>query len=270
VSFPPVLFLGAGQMAEALIRGVLKAGLLQPDELMATDIRAERLDALRFELGIRTELSNRAAVQFARMIVISTKPQDVPVLLADVGRLIGPEQVLVSIAAGVTIATVEAGLSSPTPVVRVMPNTPALIGEGMAGIAIGTHASPADGELVQRLMSSVGLAVMLPEYLLDAVTGLSGSGPAFVALFVEGLVDGGVRSGLPRDVATTLALQTVVGTARMLQTTGRHPAEMKDMVTSPGGTTIAGVHALERGGLRAALMDAVYDATERSKQLGKS
>jgi pyrroline-5-carboxylate reductase len=268
VSFPPVVFLGAGQMAEALIRGTLGAGLVEPHQILATDIRPERLEYLRRELGIRTESDNCRGLPFGRLIVIAVKPQDAGKLLAEITPAMTPGQTLVSIAAGVTLKQLEA-LPPPRPVVRVMPNTPALVGAGMAAVALGTHASPEDGELVRQLMSAVGQAVMLPEYLLDAVTALSASGPAFVALFVEGLIDAGVRVGLPRDVATTLTLQTVLGTTQMMQATNRHPALMKEMVTSPGGTTIAGLHALERGGLRAALMDAIVAATERSRELGQ-
>ena len=272
MSFPPIAFLGAGQMAEALIRGVLQAGLVAASDILATDIRPERLDYLGGELGIRTARDNREGIAFGRLIVIAVKPQDAPGLLAEIGSSIGPDQILVSIAAGVTIARIEGALggAGTARVVRVMPNTPALIGAGMAAISLGTHAEPADGELVRRLMDSVGRTVMLPEYQLDAVTALSASSPAFVAIFIEGLIDAGVQVGLPRDVATTLTLQTVLGTTRMIQETGRHPAVMKEMVTSPGGTTIAGVYALERGGMRAALIDAIVAATERSKELGKS
>jgi pyrroline-5-carboxylate reductase len=268
VSFPPVVFLGAGQMAEALIRGTLGAGLVAPDQILATDIRPDRLEYLQRELGIRTETDNRRGLPFGRLIVIAVKPQDAGKLLAEIAPAMTPGQTLVSIAAGVTLRQLEA-LPPARPVVRVMPNTPALVGAGMAAVALGSHASDEDGQLVLRLMGSVGQAVMLPEYLLDAVTALSASGPAFVALFVEGLIDAGVRVGLPRDVATTLTLQTVLGTTQMMQTANRHPALMKEMVTSPGGTTIAGLHALERGGLRAALMDAIVAATERSRELGQ-
>jgi pyrroline-5-carboxylate reductase len=269
VTFPAIVFLGAGQMAEALIRGVLNASLVRADAITATDIRPERLDYLSGELGIRTCGNNQEALGAGRVVVIATKPQDVSKLLHELGAALTTEHLLVSIAAGVTTATIEAGLTMPTPVVRVMPNTPALVGAGAAGVAVGKHARPADGELVRELMASVGQAVVLPEYLLDAVTGLSGSGPAYVALFVEALIDAGVRVGLPRDVATTLSIQTVIGTAQMMQATGRHPAVMKDMVTSPGGTTIAGVHALERGGLRGTVIDAIVAATERSQELGR-
>jgi pyrroline-5-carboxylate reductase len=256
-------------MAEALIRGVINAELVRPDAITATDIRPERLDFLGGELGIRTCADNREALSAGRLVVIATKPQDVAKLLQDLGDALTTDHLLVSIAAGVTTTTIETNLARPTPVVRVMPNTPALVGAGAAGVAVGKHARPEDGEIVRELMAAVGQAVVLPEYLLDAVTGLSGSGPAFVALFVEALIDAGVRVGLPRDVATTLSIQTVIGTAQMMQATGRHPAQMKDMVTSPGGTTIAGVHALERGGLRGTVMDAIVAATERSQQLGR-
>ena len=269
MSYPPIAFLGAGQMAEALIRGVLRAGLVEPTGLMATARRPGRLDYLREELSIKTSLDNREAVTFGRVVVLAVKPQDVPTVLAQVGPLIGPEQILVSVAAGVPIARMERELSGPAPVVRVMPNTPSLIGAGVAAVALGTHASPDDGELVGRLMGSVGASVVLPEHQLDAVTALSASGPAFVAMVIESLIDAGVRVGLPRDVSTVLTLQTMLGTTRMIQETGRHPAQMKEMVTSPGGTTMAGIHALERGGLRAALIDAIVAATERSRELGK-
>jgi pyrroline-5-carboxylate reductase len=269
VSFPRLVFLGAGQMAEALIRGVLKAKLLQPNEITATDIQPARPEYLRAELGVSISPSNTEALGAGRLIVTAVKPQDVGGLLAEVGPRLQPDQVLVSIAAGVTLASLERALQPAQPVVRVMPNTPALVGAGMAAVSVGHHATEADGELVLRLMSAVGLAIPLPEYQLDAVTALSASGPAFVALFVEGLIDAGVRVGLPRDVATTLTLQTVLGTTQMMQSTNRHPALMKEMVTSPGGTTIAGVHALERGGVRAALIDAVVAAAERSRELGR-
>ena len=167
------------------------------------------------------------------------------------------------------LARIESAIPGATPVIRVMPNTPALVRAGMAVLALGTPAGRRDEELVLRIFNAVGKAVTLPERALDAVTALSGSGPAFISMVVEALIDGGVRVGLPRDVATTLAVQTTLGTAEMLAQTGEHPARMKDMVTSPGGTAIAGVHALERGGLRLALIDAIVAATERSRELGK-
>jgi pyrroline-5-carboxylate reductase len=263
-----LVFIGAGQMAEAIVRGVLNAGLFAPDAITLTDVRPERLRHLGDALGVRGEASNRAAVARGDVVVLAVKPQDVETVLADIGPGLSERHLVVSIAAGVTIARLEAGLGKAVPVVRVMPNTPCLVGEGMAAAARGTHATPEHEATVVRIFGAIGKAVALPEKQLDAVTALSGSGPGFVAVLIEAMIDGGVRVGLPRDVATTLAVQTTLGTARMLSDLGEHPARLKDMVTSPGGTTIAGVHALERGGARAALIDAIVEATERSRQLG--
>lgn len=277
-----LVFLGAGQMAEAIVRGVLDAGLVTPDRVTMTDVRPERLVQLA-ALGIHGERDNRDAVGEGGAIILAVKPQDVAVVLADIGPHVGAEHLLLSIAAGVPISTLESGLAtgfrnqqaaseitSPplVPVIRVMPNTPALVRAGMAAIARGTHATPEHEATALRIFGAIGKAVALPEKLLDAVTALSGSGPGYIALVIEALIDGGVRVGLPRDIATTLAVQTTLGTAQMLSQTGEHPARLKDMVTSPGGTTIAGIHALERAGVRAALIDAVVEATERSRQLG--
>ena len=266
---PSLLFLGGGQMAEALIRGVLDAELLARDRIMVTDIRPERREHLAREIGVRTEARNQDAVPFGQVLILAVKPQDVPQVLQEIGPAVGPEQLVVSIAAGVPLTSIESALAGPTPVIRVMPNTPCLVGAGMAVLALGAHASPNDEELVLRIFSAVGQAVTLPERALDAVTALSASGPAFLGMVVEALIDGGVRVGLPRDIATRLAVQTALGTARMLSEAGVHPAKLKEMVASPGGTAIAGVHMLERGGLRAALLDAVVAATARSAQLGR-
>lgn len=266
---PAMVFLGGGQMAEALVRGVLEAGLVARDGLMATDVRSARRAHLARQVGIRTEADNRSAVSFGKVVFLTVKPQDLPSLLAEVGPLLRADQLVVSIAAGVSLARIQSAVAAPTPVIRVMPNTPCLVRAGMAALALGTHAGPDDEALVLRIFGAVGRALTLPESALDAVTALSGSGPAFVSLVVEALIDGGVRVGLPRDVATTLAVQTTLGTAAMMTETGEHPARLKDMVTSPGGTAIAGVHALEEAGLRAALMNAIVAATERSRELGR-
>ena len=266
--FPPVLFLGGGQMAEAIIRGVLDAGLIAPDRIMATDVRPERREYLSQQIGIRAEADNRTAAPFGQVVFLTVKPQDLPTVLEEVGPVVGPEQLVVSIAAGVPLGRIQSALPGPTPVIRVMPNTPCLVGSGMAVLALGDHASARDEELVLSIFNAVGRAITLPERMLDAVTALSGSGPAFVSLVVEALIDAGVRVGLARDVSTTLAVQTTLGTALMLAETGEHPARLKEMVTSPGGTAIAGVHALERGGVRAAFIDAIVAATERSRELG--
>lgn len=268
--FPRTAFLGAGQIAEALTRGVLAAGLITPDRIIASDVRPERLDFLVEALGIRTTTDNLTAVRSAEIVFLTVKPQDIDTVLADVGMHIEPAHTVVSVAAGVPIRRIEAALRGHVPVVRVMPNTPCLVGEGMAVVALGSYASETHEELVLRIFRAVGRAITLPEKHLDAVTALSGSGPAFVSLIIEAFSDAGVRVGLPRDVAQLLSIQTVLGTARMLRETGAHPALMKEMVTSPGGTSIAGLHALERGGVRAAIMDAVVAAAERSRELGQA
>ncbi len=264
-----LIFIGAGAMAEAIVRGVVDAGLVTASQVTMTDVRPQRLEQLA-AFGFRGERANRDALPHGDVIVLAVKPQDVGAVLADIGPHVTDDQLVVSIAAGVTIATLEAGLGRPVPVIRVMPNTPCLVGEGMAAVARGTHATADHEATVLRLFGAIGKAVALPEKQLDAVTALSGSGPGYVAVLIEAMIDGGVRVGLPRDVATTLAVQTTLGTAKMLSGTGEHPARLKDMVTSPGGTTIAGIHAMERAGVRAAMIDAIVEATERSRQLGAS
>lgn len=266
---PELVFLGAGQIAEALIRGVLRAGLCPPAAITATDVRPARLEALGREFGIRTLADNHQAVSQGGVVFLTVKPQDLPAVLDEVGHVVGREQLVVSVAAGVPIARIEARLPARPPVIRVMPNTPCLVGRGMAVLALGARANAEHEALVTRIFQAVGRALTLPERHLDAVTALSGSGPAFIALVCEALADAGVRVGLPRDVALTLAAQTVLGTGELLAAAGIHPARAKEMVTSPGGTAIAGIHALERAGVRAAFIDAVVAATERSIQLGR-
>jgi pyrroline-5-carboxylate reductase len=191
-------------------------------------------------------------------------------VMGDLRDGLRPDQLIVSIAAGISLKTLADGLGSGCRIIRVMPNTPCLVGCGASAYSRGPHATEQDAQLVQRLLSNVGTAVEVPEKLLDAVTGLSGSGPAYVYQIIEALSDGGVRMGLPRETATRLAAQTVLGAAQMVLSTGQHPGALKDAVTSPGGTTIAGLHALERGGLRGTLMDAVEAATQRAKELSVS
>jgi pyrroline-5-carboxylate reductase len=197
------------------------------------------------------------------------KPDQVAAVLAEQRGNFTNAHLLISIAAGVTLAKMEAALLAGTRVIRVMPNTPALVGEAAAAFALGKSATAADGELVKKLLSAVGIAFQVKESLLDAVTGLSGSGPAYVYQFIEALSDGGVAAGLPRDIATKLAAQTVLGAAKMVLETGQHPGALKDQVTSPGGTTIEGLHELEKGKMRATVMSAVRAATEKSKKLGQ-
>jgi pyrroline-5-carboxylate reductase len=263
-----LVFLGGGQMAEAIARGVIAAGLLTPDRIAASEIRADRRAYLESTVGINAVSSNVEAVGLGDVILLALKPQDVGTVLEEVGGLVQKNQLVVSIAAGVPLSKLEPPFRAPVPVVRVMPNTPCLVGAGMAAVARGTFANEEHEARALSIFNATGKAISVAEKDLDAVTGLSGSGPGYVGLIVEALIDGGVRAGLARDVATTLAIQTVLGSAQMLAETGYHPAQLKDMVTSPGGTTIAGIHALERGGLRAALIGAVVAATERSRELG--
>ena len=263
-------FLGAGRMATALARGWLAAGLTAPDRVLASDPVPQAREAFAGGRGLRATADNREVVAASDVLILAVKPQSMRGLLAEVRPVVGPRHLVVSIAAGITLRQLADGLGPDRRLVRVMPNTPCLVGASASGYAAGEAATAEDLALVDRLLNAVGRAYRLPEALLDAVTGLSGSGPAFVYVIIEALSDGGVRVGLPRDVATALAAQTVLGSARMVLETGAHPGTLKDMVASPGGTTIAGLHALERGGLRAALMDAVEAATRRATELGKS
>jgi pyrroline-5-carboxylate reductase len=262
-------FLGAGRMATALARAWLRAGLVRPERCRASDPLPAAREAFAKQTGCPAVADNAEVVRGSDLLVVAVKPQTVPTLLPSLRPVLG-EPLVVSVAAGVTLARLAEGLGPQTRLVRVMPNTPCLAGAGAAGYAAGAKATAEDVAVVDRLLNAVGRAFRLPEELLDAVTGLSGSGPAFVALMIEGLSDGGVCAGLPRDVAGVLAAQTVLGTARMLLEGGLHPGQLKDMVASPGGTTIAGLHALEQAGVRGALMDAVVAATRRSRELGGS
>lgn len=259
-------FLGAGKMATALARGWLDAGLISPQS-RASDPISDAREQFSQQTGLTCTDNNLTVCGSANVLILAVKPQSLPDLLREIGPKVGAEQLVVSIVAGVKLAAITSTLGAAR-VIRVMPNTPALVGAGAAGVSVGDQATPNDLKQVIDLFCAVGVAVAVPESLLDAVTGLSGSGPAYVYQIIEALSDGGVRMGLPRDVATRLAAQTVLGSAKMVLDTGKHPAELKDMVTSPGGTTIAGLHELECGGLRAALMNAVKAATERATELG--
>lgn len=260
-------FLGAGNMAGALIKGLL-AGALPKDRVWASDVREERLADLA-KLGIHTTKDNAELLRTCDVVVLSVKPQVVDRVMPMVREHLREDAVLVSVAAGVSIDTLESSLEPGARVVRTMPNTAAIALAGATGIARGTHATDSDMEVAKALFSAVGRVVVLDESLLDAVTGLSGSGPAYIMLIIEALADGGVKVGLHRETALTLAAQTVFGSAKLLLDTGMHPGALKDMVTSPGGTAIAGLHTLEAGGLRRTLIDAVEAATRRAEQLGQ-
>ncbi|MBE7499903.1 MAG: pyrroline-5-carboxylate reductase [Verrucomicrobiales bacterium] len=261
-------FLGAGQMATALAQGLVRAGLVRPEGLVASDVSVAARERFARETQGRVLAANSEVAAVAGTLVLAVKPLQVDEVLKELAPQIGSGHLLVSLAAGVRLAKLEAALPAGTRVVRVMPNTPALVGEGASGFALGRAAGREDAEWTARLLGAVGLAFEVPERLLDAVTGLSGSGPAYACLMIEALSDGGVAAGLPRDLATRLAAQTLLGTARMVLETGLHPGVLKDRVTSPGGTTIEGLHQLERAGVRGALLSAVRAAADKSRQLG--
>ncbi len=253
-------------MATALIRGMLNAGVCGADDVIAGDpIEARRLE-FASATGVKTTGHN-VEVFIAANLVLAVKPQSMSEVLAELRGAVTSDHFVVSIAAGISIATMREALGAKPRLARVMPNTPALVGCGASAYSLDPSATSEDAGRLHRLLSAVGTCFEVPERLLDAVTGLSGSGPAFGYQVIDALSDGGVRMGLPREVATILAAQTILGAAKMVLETGQHPGVLKDQVCSPGGTTIAGLHALERGGLRAALMDAVEAATRRSAEL---
>ena len=262
-------FLGAGKMATALAKGFIHAGLVAPEQLIGSDVSEAARAAFAKETSAKTSGSNPDVAKFAHILILAVKPDHVAGALAEIHEHMTEKHLLISIAAGVTLARLEAGLGKDARVIRVMPNTPALVGASATGFALGKSATAGDAETAKKLFSAVGVAFQVKESLLDAVTGLSGSGPAYVYLFIESLSDGGVAAGLPREIATKLAAQTVLGAAKMVLETGQHPGALKDMVTSPGGTTIEGLHELEKGKLRGPVMSAVRAATEKPKKLGQ-
>jgi pyrroline-5-carboxylate reductase len=262
-------FLGGGNMAAALVKGLLHAKVVPPESVIVSDVKPERLKWLEETHGVKTTTDNHALVKTCDVVVLAVKPQVFDKVLDAVGADFRSDQLLVSVAAGVPVSAMEGRLPANARVVRSMPNTPATVDAGATAIAPGSHATEDDLDVARALFSAVGRVVTLDETLLDAVTGLSGSGPAYVMLMIEALADGGVKVGLHRDTALLLAAQTVFGSAKLLLETGEHPGRLKDMVTSPGGTAIAGLHTLESGGLRRTLIDAVEAATMRAAELGE-
>ncbi|HMJ88861.1 MAG TPA: pyrroline-5-carboxylate reductase [Candidatus Acidoferrum sp.] len=262
-------FLGAGKMASALAKGFVASNLVSPDQLIASDVFDDARSAFAKDLNATTTASNADVLRFARVLILAVKPDQVAAVLSEIKPHFTPQHLLISIAAGVTLTKMEAALPDNARVIRVMPNTPALVGAGASGYALGRAATKDDGALAQQLLSAVGIAFAVKESLLDAVTGLSGSGPAYAFAMIEALSDGGVAAGLPRDISTRLAAQTLLGAAKMVLETGMHPGALKDAVTSPGGTTIEGLHELEKCGVRGALINAVRAAADKSKRLGQ-
>ncbi|MBA0915305.1 MAG: pyrroline-5-carboxylate reductase [Nitrospiraceae bacterium] len=263
-----IAFIGGGQMAEALIGGLLAGRLCPAESIWVTDPVAARGDHLKSQFGVRVGSANREAIAWANVVVLAVKPQTLPAVLSEVGPALA-QSLVVSIVAGVTIKTIAEQMGGAMRVVRAMPNTPALVREGMTALALGSGVSEEDSRLARTVFEAVGRVVLVEERLMDAVTGLSGSGPAYVFLAIEALADGGVQMGLPRQTAELLAAQTVLGAAQLVLESGVHPAQLKDRVASPGGTTIAGLYQLEQGSFRATLMAAVEAATMRSKELGR-
>lgn len=262
--------IGAGQMATALACGFIKTGLTAAERILAADVDPVACQRFTERSGAPTTSDNAAVVGQSDLIILAVKPQQVESVAAGLRGKLGAKQLLVSIAAGVRLATLAKWYGQELRIVRVMPNTPCLIGEGACAYSLGEHATADDGALVHKLLASLGTAWQVEEKLLDAVTGLAGSGPAFVYLMIETLGDAGVRMGLPRGIAAAMAAQTVRGAAGMVLTTGEHPAVLKDRVASPAGTTIAGLQVLEAAGIRGTLMAAVEAATRRSEELGKT
>lgn len=260
-------FIGCGKMGSALIQGVLDAKVCQPDQVTVHDRLAEPAELLGTESGIRVAAGNKEVAEASDVIVLCVKPDDAARALSEAGKAL-EGKLLISILAGTTISTLQEACGKKCRVARVMPNTAVLVQKGASAYATGDGVTDQDVALIEKIFTSVGRAFHVKEPLLDAVTGLSGSGPAYVYLFIEALSDGGVQNGLPRDLATKLAVQTVAGAAEMVSQTMMHPAVLREMVTSPGGTTVAGLAELEKAGLRSAVMGAVRAATERSRELG--
>ncbi len=261
-----LVIIGAGQMAEALLGGLLASKTVGPSELWATDVSAERRDLVKRRFGIRVSADNREAAAWADAVLLAVKPQSLGSVLDEMAPALGG-RLVISIAAGVPIATIAERLPQQARVIRVMPNMPAMVREGISALTAGPGVTEQDLDLACRIFEAVGRVVTVEERLLSAVTAVSGSGPAFVFVAIEALADGGVKMGLPRATAELLAAQTVLGAARTVLESGEHPGRLKDRVASPGGTTIAGLHCLEQDGFRAALMAAVEAATKRAQEL---
>ncbi len=261
--------IGVGKMGEALARGLLRAGLVAAGDVTLCDVAEAHLRRVANALGAHACPDNAAAVREADLVILAVKPKDVAAVCAEIGPALPADAAVLSIAAGIPLEKITEALGHEPALARAMPNTPALVNAGAFGLSFNARAGDAVRRMVRDLLAPLGVVEEMPEALLDAVTGLSGSGPAYVALFIEALADGGVLAGLPRAQALRLAAQTVYGTAKMILETGDHPAVVKDAVSSPGGTTIAGIAALEAAGFRAAAIAAVSAATARSKELAK-
>lgn len=264
-------FIGGGNMAEALLKGLISSGVVKNTEILVSDTITKRLDHVKSVFGVHTTADNGELTEKSELVVLSVKPNSIRKVVNEIKSKITLKKIIVSIAAGVPVQAIASALGKKrAKIVRVMPNTPALVQAGASVLYCNSNLNHKEREEVRKIFETVGLAYIVEdESLMDAVTGLSGSGPAFVSMFVEALSDGGVKMGLPRDVALELAAQTVYGTAKMIIEEKTHPAELKDKVSSPGGTTIEGIHELESGGFRANVISAVEAAAHRSRELSK-
>ncbi len=262
-----IVFIGAGNMGEALLGGLINGELTHAQNIVAADVRPERLEEIHEKWGVRTTSNNNEAVVEADIIVLGVKPQMISSVLESLKESIHSEQLIISILAGINTATINKLIGKNNPVIRVMPNMPAVVDAGASGMCLGGQATEIHKELATQILQAVGTVQIVQEDQMDVVTGLSGSGPAYICMIIEALTDGGVMMGLPRDVATNLAIQTVLGSAKLVQDTGIHPAVLRDQVTTPGGTAIAATKELETHGLRPMLIRAVETATLKSRQL---
>lgn len=261
-------FIGGGAICEALLGGLITKEIVDPRMISVHDVAAERLQYLKQRFDVHTQENGKLVAQNSDILFLTVKPQVMGKVLPEIGAQVRSQTLVVSVAAGITLASIEKYMPE-VPVIRVMPNTPVAVGAGMTAVARGTNATEESAQLVAALFSAVGRSVVVDESMMDAVTGLSGSGPAFMFLMLDALSDAGVRVGFPRQTAKLLAAQTMMGAAKMMLDTGEHPAQLRDMVTSPSGTSIAGVHVLEEKAVRAALIDAVVAATNRSREMGR-
>jgi pyrroline-5-carboxylate reductase len=262
-----IAILGCGKIGEALLAGLMTTGWRNSDEIVVTGRRDDRLQELTERHGVTATRSNAEAVNGAGVVVIAVKPQDFDVLLGEIGGLLSPDQVVLSIAAAVPTAAIERRLAEPVPVLRAMPNTPATVHEGVAGLCAGAHAGEDQLAAGEDVLAHVGRVVRVPETYMDAVTAVSGSGPAYFALLAEAMIEAGILLGLSREISTDLVVQTMFGTAKLLRDEKMHPVELREMVTSPGGTTIRAIHELEQAGVRAAFLNAIQAAMVRSREL---
>jgi pyrroline-5-carboxylate reductase len=262
-----VAILGGGKIGESLVAGLLSSGWREPGEVVVTGRREERLRELSERHGVATTLSNAEAIAGAELVVVAVKPQDIDALLDEIGGVVTPEQTLLSVAAAIPTPAIERKLTANVPVVRAMPNAPATVHEGIAGICAGAHAEEEHLALAEEALAHLGAVVRVPERYMDAVTAVSGSGPAYFALLAEAMIEAGILLGLGRETSTQLVVQTMLGTAKLLRDEHVHPVELREMVTSPGGTTIHAIHELEQAGVRAAFLNAIQAAMKRSREL---